>query len=152
MVDPDKNSGIPAILISSVVALALSLHLAQAYVGRLELSDRAGEYGRANFDTGSTNYPREVNDAEGYALKLARPVHRHAERDPGQLGGEHRHRGRALHDVVVQVLHPERLELLSQIGRLEQVRVRPQPPSRAGRPDARGERERAAKRHGPAHR
>ena len=76
MVDPDKNSGIPAILISSVVALALSLHLAQAYVGRLELSDRAGEYGRANFDTGSTNYPREVNDAEGYALKLARPVHR----------------------------------------------------------------------------
>ena len=71
----------------------------------------------------------------GRPVELARPVDRHAEGDARQDRGEHRHRGRLLADVVVQVLDPLGPEPLGQVGGLEQVGQRPEPPLQARRAD-----------------
>lgn len=64
-----------AVVLGTVVAVALGLHLAQAYTGLLELRRTIQEYGRTDFSTGSAAYPRRVNDTEGYQLKIDRPTH-----------------------------------------------------------------------------
>src|SRR5688572_14699141 len=70
-----RNCNLPALfIVGLVLTCAVSLHLAQAYTGPLGLPSRSGKYGRAAFAAGPAPYPRVANDAEGYALKIARPT------------------------------------------------------------------------------
>jgi ABC-type Fe3+-hydroxamate transport system substrate-binding protein len=68
---------LPAVgLMSGAVVLALGLHLGQAYTGALSMPRAVRDYGRPDFKTGSAEYPREVVDAGGYEVKIARPLRR----------------------------------------------------------------------------
>jgi iron complex transport system substrate-binding protein len=69
-----RTSAPAFILIVVVAVLCLVVHLGQRFTGPLELNQRYGNYGGANFSTGSREYPRVVDDTEGYALKIARPT------------------------------------------------------------------------------
>jgi iron complex transport system substrate-binding protein len=69
------NRNVPAALIVALtLGLALGLELVQAKTSPFDLHERYGNYGGANFETGSLKYPRVADDAEGYVLKLSRPV------------------------------------------------------------------------------
>ena len=61
-------------VVLGAVSIAVVLQVATSYTGPLELHQRFGSYGGANFATGATNYPRIVDDSEGYALKMLRPT------------------------------------------------------------------------------
>ena len=63
-----------AILIAATAAISAGLQMAQRFTGPLELHQRYGAYGGAKFATGAKEYPRSVEDLEGYALKVSRPV------------------------------------------------------------------------------
>src|SRR5262245_44334399 len=70
-----KRATIPAaILIAATTAIAAGVQFAQRFTGPLELHLRYGKYGGASFETGSKQYPRVIDDSEGYALKMTRPV------------------------------------------------------------------------------
>jgi len=64
------------IIVGLVAALALALYFAGSYTGPLSIPRPADSYGGPNFTTGDTQYPRIATDAEGYALKIARPAQR----------------------------------------------------------------------------
>jgi iron complex transport system substrate-binding protein len=64
------------IIVGLVAALAVALYFAGSYTGPLSIPRPADSYGGPNFTTGSTEYPRVANDAEGYSFKIARPAHR----------------------------------------------------------------------------
>src|SRR5262249_28432287 len=63
-----------AILVVATTVIAAGVQFAQHFTGPLELHQRYGNYGGASFDTGSREYPRRVDDSEGYALKITRPT------------------------------------------------------------------------------
>ncbi len=62
------------VIVVLTLAMALGLQLVQASTNAFEIYERYGNYGGPNFDTGATEYPRVIDDSEGYALKLTRPV------------------------------------------------------------------------------
>src|SRR2546430_14045079 len=61
-------------VLGMIAGVAVSLHFAQGYTGPLEIPRTIGPYGTANFTTGDTAYPRRAIDAEGYRIKISRPV------------------------------------------------------------------------------
>ncbi|HYR87962.1 MAG TPA: hypothetical protein VE422_28035, partial [Terriglobia bacterium] len=61
-------------VLGMIAGVAVALHFAQAYTGPLEIPRTIGPYGTANFTTGDTAYPRRAIDAEGYRIKISRPV------------------------------------------------------------------------------
>jgi iron complex transport system substrate-binding protein len=66
---------IPAIgIIAISTLLGTVVHFAQRFTGPLELHQRYGAYGGPSFALGSKEYPRVVDDSEGYALKISRPT------------------------------------------------------------------------------
>jgi iron complex transport system substrate-binding protein len=66
---------IPAILVVlAATALGVGLQFTQRFTGTLELHRRYGNYGGATFATGARQYPRTIDDSEGYALKMSRPT------------------------------------------------------------------------------
>src|SRR5262245_35743239 len=69
-----RESRTAVVLIGVVVALAFSLRFAEPFIGRLELHQRYGNYGGASSTTGSKEYPRLIDDSEGYALRMSRPA------------------------------------------------------------------------------
>src|SRR5215471_6077754 len=69
-----RTSAPAAVLVLAATALGIGLQFAQRFTGPLELRRRYGNYGGANFVTGSKDYPRIVSDSEGYALKMTRPT------------------------------------------------------------------------------
>ena len=70
-----KAANLPAaVAIAAAVALAFSLQYAGRFIGNLDLHQRYGSYGKANFAIGSKEYPRFIDDYEGYALKVSRPT------------------------------------------------------------------------------
>ena len=61
-------------IVALSLGMALGLELVQAHTGAFEIYERYGNYGGPHFETGSTGYPRIIDDSEGYVLTLARPV------------------------------------------------------------------------------
>src|SRR2546426_1763850 len=61
-------------VLGMIAGVAVALQFAQAYPGPLEIPRTIGPYGTANFTTGDTAYPRRAIDAEGYRIKISRPV------------------------------------------------------------------------------
>jgi cobalamin transport system substrate-binding protein len=65
-----------ALILGGVAVLAFGLHLVQAHTGRFEGTRLTSVSGQAGFSTGGDEYPRTAIDSGGYAVTLARPVHR----------------------------------------------------------------------------
>jgi ABC-type Fe3+-hydroxamate transport system substrate-binding protein len=77
-----RNRNLPAVaLLAGALVLAVGLHLSQGYTGSLSMPRVARDYGHPDFKTGAAEYPRQVIDAAGDELKIARPPRRFSATD-----------------------------------------------------------------------
>ena len=65
-----------ALILGGVAVLSFGLHLVQAHAGRFEGIRLTSSSGQAGFSTSGDEFPRTAIDSGGYAVTVARPVHR----------------------------------------------------------------------------